>query len=131
MKIGEMNKNTRRQVFDKFGGRCAYCGNQIEYKDMQVDHCIPKMLKEPLYGGISNDIIEHIDNLMPSCRLCNHYKRGATLEGFRELMLTLHERIAQNYIVRVGIKYGLISNTHPFSGKFYFETIKNQNNEKI
>ena len=29
------------QIWQKYGGRCAYCGEPIEYKDMQVDHIKP------------------------------------------------------------------------------------------
>lgn len=45
MKRKPFNKKTRIKVYDKFFrnyiGRCAYCGCEIEYKDMQVDHVIP------------------------------------------------------------------------------------------
>lgn len=60
------------------------------------------------------------DNLFPSCRSCNHYKRSMDLEGFREYLKTLHERIAKNYIVKVGMRYGMVS-IKPFEGTFYFE----------
>ena len=30
----------RRAVYDKMGGRCAYCGEQLNYEDMQVDHVV-------------------------------------------------------------------------------------------
>lgn len=33
-----LSKNTRRFVYDKYGGRCAYCGSKIAFEDMQVDH---------------------------------------------------------------------------------------------
>ena len=32
-----INKKTREAVYQKYGGRCAYCGRAIAYKDMQVD----------------------------------------------------------------------------------------------
>lgn len=35
-------KKIRQQVYDKCGGHCAYCGKEIAYKDMQVDHVVPK-----------------------------------------------------------------------------------------
>lgn len=37
-----MKKIDRKKVFDKYNGHCAYCGRQIEYKDMQVDHITSK-----------------------------------------------------------------------------------------
>ena len=37
-----MTKDKRLKVYNKFDGRCAYCGQKIEYKDMQVDHIFAK-----------------------------------------------------------------------------------------
>ena len=37
-------------------------------------------------------------------------------------MMTLHERIENDYISKVAKDYGIIT-IRPFSGKFYFETI--------
>ena len=81
---------------------------------MQVDHIIPKR-----QGG--KDTVE---NYNPSCRRCNHYKRAFDLEGFRKYISTLHERILKNYIVKVGIDFGIVE-IKPYNGKFYFENINN------
>jgi len=32
-----INKQLRKQVWNKYNQHCAYCGCIIEYKDMQVD----------------------------------------------------------------------------------------------
>lgn len=37
----KFSKKQRLEVYNKFGGRCAYCGHKIEYKDMQIDHIKP------------------------------------------------------------------------------------------
>jgi 5-methylcytosine-specific restriction endonuclease McrA len=102
--------NLREQVWLKYDKHCAYCGNEIDLKGMQKDHIWPKC------GG-GNDSIE---NLNPSCRRCNHYKRSHTLEGFRLQMKSLHERIEKQYITKVGIDYGVVQ-IKPFDGLFYFE----------
>jgi hypothetical protein len=107
-----VNKQTRQAVYNKFGGHCAYCGNEIEIKDMQVDHVIPKRI-----GGMDD-----INNLNPACRRCNHYKRASSIERFRTLLLTLHERIKGNYICKVAEDYGIIA-VKEWDGKFYFEKI--------
>ena len=31
-------KKIRQIVYDKYNGHCAYCGCELEYKDMQIDH---------------------------------------------------------------------------------------------
>lgn len=28
----------RQSVYEKYEGHCAYCGEHIDYKDMQIDH---------------------------------------------------------------------------------------------
>lgn len=109
-----MNKERRLLIWNKYGKRCAYCGNDLEYKNMQADHLVPQRS-----GGTSNT-----DNLMPSCRRCNHYKRGDTIETFRCSMQTLHERVRNIYIVKVAIDYGIVSMTTTFDGFFYFEKDK-------
>lgn len=48
-------KHIRQQVYEKYGGHCAYCGKALEYKDMQVDHMIPlldKFWAEQLLRGM-------------------------------------------------------------------------------
>lgn len=107
-----MKKEIRLQVYNKYDGHCAYCGNKIEYKDMQVDHIIPQREK-----GSTNDI----ENLMPSCRMCNHYKRGYSLYQFKEWLLAgIIERIKKIYIVKVAERYGMIT-FHEWDKKFYYE----------
>jgi hypothetical protein len=107
-------KIDRKRVYEKFNGHCAYCGTEIEYKDMQVDHLIPKQLG---YGNLDD-----FSNLMPSCRTCNHYKRGYFLENYRNLLRTIHNRLQKIYIFRVALKYGIVD-IKPFNGVFYFEKI--------
>lgn len=116
-----MGKINRQQVFDKCGGKCGYCGSPIEFKNFQVDHMVPKCNTGHFktYGLDCNDI----ENLMPTCRKCNHYKRGETVDGFRRLMSTLHKRLQSIYILEVAVNFGM-AEVKPFSNVFYFETFK-------
>lgn len=109
-------KIDRLSVWNKYNGYCAYCGKEISVKDMQVDHIIP----------VRNGGTDKIANLNPSCRRCNHYKRASSLESFRKKLKTIHERIRENYIVKVGIDYGIVE-IIPFDGIFYFEKATKQN----
>lgn len=117
-----ITKAVRERVYQKYQGRCAYCGNAINYKNMQVDHYLPKC-KEKFYLKRCKKDVHGEDNLMPACRRCNHYKRARTLKQFRELLKTLHERVAAIYILKVAVDYG-IANIKPFDGKFYFEKVQ-------
>jgi 5-methylcytosine-specific restriction endonuclease McrA len=113
-----MAKIDRQKVLDKHNGHCGYCGNEITLKEMQVDHIIPKWNK--ILHKDNLEKINDFNNLMPTCRRCNHYKRGDTLEQFREKMKTLDERIKNGYINKVAIDFGIIVLTK-FDGVFYFE----------
>ncbi len=104
-----MKQPIRQAVYAKCDGRCGYCGKHITYKQMQVDHIHPK----------SRNGTNHIDNLMPSCRRCNHYKRSLTVEDFRERITTLHERL-NSYIIEVAKDYGIVE-IKPHEGIFYYE----------
>ena len=119
-----IKKLIREAVHNKYGGHCAYCGKEIAYKDMQVDHIEPKCrahIYRARHGADSS--VDDIANLNPSCRRCNHYKRQATLEGFRRLMLgNIHERLEKIYIFKVALDYGIVS-VEPFDGVFYFEKL--------
>ena len=108
-----MNKDIRQKVYKKYNCKCAYCGNALEYKKMQVDHIYPKHL-----GG--KDVF---NNYNPSCRECNFYKSTFTIEGFRNQIATILDRVKKPFIVRLAIKYGLLS-YKPFDGLFYFEKHK-------
>lgn len=37
----KLTKDERMAIYKKTNGHCAYCGCELEYKDMQVDHVIP------------------------------------------------------------------------------------------
>lgn len=111
-----INKKTRLIVHQKFDGHCAYCGEEIEYSDMQVDHIIPK----DRYNYDGERKADDLTNLHPSCRGCNFYKSTFLIEEFRNQMKTIHERISKPFINRLGVKYSIII-LKPFDGIFYFE----------
>lgn len=115
-------KALRERVYNKFGGHCAYCGQAIAYKNMQIDHYLPQC-RERYYAGRCKKDVHAEENLMPACRRCNHYKRARTPKQFRELMTTLHERLASIYILKVAVDFG-IAEIKPFDGKFYFEKLQ-------
>lgn len=108
-----MKKELREKVWKKYDCKCAYCGEDLEYSKMQVDH-----IQSQSNGG--ND---EIGNYNPSCRPCNFYKSDFDIEGFRNQLSTITERIKKPFIVRLAMKYGIIS-FKPFDGRFYFEKVK-------
>lgn len=113
-------KRIREQVYNKYNGHCAYCGCELEYKDMQVDHI--NSVYRAIY--IHNGVDECLSNYMPSCRQCNFYKSTFTLERFKERITdTLIPNLQKNFNYKLALKYGLISeNIKPV--KFYYERIE-------
>ena len=126
--------NKREKVKIKYGGKCAYSGTLLE-DDWQVDHLIPKIqFKQMLVEGNPNDI----KNLVPAQGVINHYKRGLSLDEFRNWYLGgLHKRLKKlpkhprteksikhkKYMLKVA-NYFDITEDKPFNKVFYFETLK-------
>ena len=117
-------KIDREEVYNKCGGHCAYCGNEITIKQMQIYHI------EPLFRNHTDRQLEHykrergtneIDNLLPSCGRCNRWKSTFTLEQFRKVVKTSIDRLerdAPNY--NLARDFGLITE-NKVEVVFYFE----------
>lgn len=118
-----MNQTIRQQVYDKYGGKCAYCGCELQ-KGWNVDHL------EPVYRGWPDYSLEKyklkrgdetIGNYMPSCPRCNKWKSTWTVEQFREqIQLQLQRLNAYNPNYRLAKDFGLV-NENAVPVKFYFE----------
>ena len=115
-----IDKETRKKVWAKYDGRCAYCGCQLAFEEMQVDHIVS--LKK---GGTSD-----IENLNPSCRSCNHYKSTLTLEQFRNMVLGIPDRLARQSVpYQVGLRFNIFT-VNPLAKKnrlFYYEKQEQKN----
>lgn len=95
----KITKEERTQIYNKSGGRCAYCGEKINFSDMQVDHVVPLRL-----GGEDS-----IENMACSCRSCNKYKSTYTVEKFREQIEQIPGRLLRDSSTfRLAVRYGLI-----------------------
>ena len=125
------NKKKREKVYAKCNGHCAYCGDPIKYKEMQVDHIIPKIdffyhvSRKSYVPEFLNHLTladtNHIDNLFPSCRKCNNFKKTFHLELFRsELEDQLNRAFKYSTNYRFAKKYGQVRET-PKPIVFYFE----------
>lgn len=119
----------RQIIFDKFDGRCAYCGCELT-KGWHVDEIEPirrnwKVVNgRKVFTGCQHPERLTIENQNPSCPSCNINKHSEPLEQFRKniaaYMKHLNEVSTQYKIAK---RYGLVEET----GKpvlFYFETLK-------
>ena len=109
----KLTKQEREYVYQKMNGHCAYCGCELELKDMQADHVQP----------LRREGADCLENLLPACRSCNRYKSVYTPEEFREQLGLLHSRMqrdSSNYSLM--LRFGIISaNESPI--EFYFERL--------
>ena len=127
-------KIDREKIYDKFGGRCGYCGTIIDIKNMQVDHIIsqrnfdfhiknrhfhtPSFLKH-----LKEWDVHHFDNLMPSCRKCNNYKSSMSLETFKEEIKKQIERLEASVNFWLAKRFWLVKETGA-EVIFYFEKLQ-------
>jgi len=127
-----MTKGKRDIVFNKFAGRCAYCGCELD-KGFHVDELLP-VRRNTVYdkekrkhvhdGSCQHPERLHLDNQYPACPSCNINKHSMSLEEFRNLitgfMKHLNEKSVQYKIAK---RYGLVQeNIKPVI--FYFETFE-------
>lgn len=125
-----LTKKERQAVFDKYGGRCAYCGCELPAR-WHADHLLP-VERELTYlrgvglrptGNAHRPENHCITNMMPACPPCNISKHSLSLDGWRK-WLEGHVRSlnAHNTPYRLAKAYGLLVETGK-SVTFYFETL--------
>lgn len=120
-----MNKKIDRQkVFEKYGGKCAYCGCEL-IKGWHVDHIEP--IERNWWNGTCNKPENHHEeNFNPACASCNILKSSNSIEWFRQSIKKFVQSLnlyTNQY--KFAKRYGLVEET----GKdvvFYFETLKQQ-----
>jgi 5-methylcytosine-specific restriction endonuclease McrA len=113
-----MTKKDRQIVFDKYNGKCAYCGCELT-KGWHVDHIEPIVRNKK--GTCRNPENESLENYNPACASCNIQKNSFTIEQFREniknFVNSLNKYSNQYKFVK---KYGLVTENYT-EVKFYFE----------
>ena len=124
-------KKERQIIFDKYEGKCAYCGHPLT-KSFHIDHLDPMYRGKKLIGysifdqsKVYEDTTKHeldnIENMMPSCVSCNLYKSTYSLEQFREQIGLLTGRLSARFSqYKIAKRFGLVIETeNPVI--FYFE----------
>lgn len=114
VKRRKLTPQERMVVYRKMGGHCAYCGCVLKYEDMQVDHVVP-------LNGWSQSGSDTLDNMLPACRSCNHYKSTMSLENFRKMVENMPVALARDSVTyKNAVRFGLVvPDPHPIV--FYFE----------
>jgi len=111
------SKETRKQVYEKTGGKCAYCGCDLP-KGWHVDHVVPVVRIGGDYTGKGTDDIE---NLLPACPSCNIIKSSQPLESFREEIENMYNSI-NNGTFKIAERFGIVER-QKIKVVFYFEKL--------
>lgn len=119
-------KQQRVALWDKYNHKCAYCGCDLKYEDMQVDHVKSVYLHTDIHHDMTDDEMYDSENLLPTCRQCNFYKSTMPLDVFRNrLITTLMDNLRKQFNYKLAMKYGLVEE-HIKPVKFYFETLEDE-----
>lgn len=114
-----LSSDERIAIYNKMSGHCAYCGELMDFKDMQVDHVIP--LRK---GGEDKP-----ENMVPACRSCNHYKSTLTVEQFRKAIERMPEVLMRDSVTyKNAVRFGLVKPMQ-HQAIFYFERCENLEGE--
>jgi len=117
-------KIDRTLVFNKFDGKCAYCGYGL-IKGWHLDHAIPQWHCQTKNPIAKLEDVHCFDNYMPSCRSCNLLKSGNGIEGFRKHIESQIEILRiDRPTFRLAERFGLIE-CKPKKVVFYFEVSHN------
>jgi 5-methylcytosine-specific restriction endonuclease McrA len=131
-----MKKKERELIFNKYGGKCAYCSCDLE-KGWHTDHIEPIVRdfdwnrdkgRYEAIGTCRNPENETLENYNPSCPSCNIQKNSFTIEQFRDNIKQFIQSLNQySTQYKFAKRYGLISENE-IKVEFYFEKIQNGNN---
>ncbi|MGA2367729.1 MAG: HNH endonuclease [Dehalococcoidia bacterium] len=81
-----INADRRREIFERDGWICQYCGDHVKHDNATLDHFIPQSK-----GGNNGK-----ENLKTCCLICNSVKSGKTYEEASPLILrSIRERKAR------------------------------------
>lgn len=130
MKLTKLERSTLRE---KFGGRCAYCGQPLGEK-WHADHieAVERKLERVSDAGVyrlratrefhkpQNDTLA---NMNPACPPCNIDKHSLSLESWRAIIERSNEVLARDVSTfRRAVRYGLVQlESKPVV--FYFERL--------
>jgi len=126
-----LSKSERETLRNKFGGRCAYCGNPLPAL-WHADHLKPverKLANIKGKGFVATGELyrpenDNMENLMPACPPCNISKHSMNLEAWRK-WIAGHVASLNSYhpIYSMAKAYGLIYETGA-AVIFYFESVE-------
>lgn len=119
-KSHHVTKAQRVALKEKFGGRCAYCGEVLPERGWHADHVEPVLRKSKWVNGKGfvhtgefwNPKANREDNYFPTCRACNLDKMSSSLESWRKILEDKAGVCRRNYsCFRHAERFGLVTVT--------------------
>lgn len=97
-----VSPTNRVLAFQQAGGKCGYCGEDLNERNLTIDHKVPRC-----HGGDHS-----LGNLIACCRWCNTSKGRSHIEDFRLRMAAKHLPVKFNaeqlaYIAEMGFALDL------------------------
>lgn len=129
----KLSKSQRAALREKFGGRCAYCGEELgdRWHADHIEYVERELVFVPGKGVVSTGRMlrperDTLENLNPACAPCNLDKNSLTLEAWRALMQRSNEVLMRDVSTfRRAVRYGLVElKATPIV--FYFERAQAQ-----
>jgi len=132
-----LSTSQRLDLFNKYGGRCAYCGHMLPERGWHADHLEPVMrdskivrVNEPgrTHKYVQTGVLlrpenERLENYMPACRACNIDKACFPLEDWRRQLERRPQVLRDNHSAyRHAERFGLVKQVET-RVIFYFETL--------
>ncbi len=113
------NKKVRKEIFDKYDGRCAYCGIDLQPR-FTIDHIMPLRRGERL---VDRKGLNDITNFNPACHSCNASKNTFSIEQWRLQLEKQYKRcIRDSATFRSLLRFGIVEKIND-AVFFHFETL--------
>lgn len=128
-----LNAVQREGIRQKYGGRCAYCGEPLGAR-WHADHFIAVRRDfqwKRDKGFVQTGTVMHpendcVSNFMPSCPPCNIDKHSLPLEHWRAKLQDACGVLRRNQpTYRHALRFGLVAETGA-AVRFYFEIVEEQ-----
>jgi 5-methylcytosine-specific restriction endonuclease McrA len=120
----KLKHETRLKVFNKYNGKCAYCGININLEKMHIDHI------EPKYRGWNNEELikynkikglDDLNNYNPSCISCNCSKNTYSIDEWKiQILLKINRIRRDSSTFNILERFGIVKVVKK-DFKFYFE----------
>lgn len=116
-----MKKSDREKIYNKYNGRCAYCGEKLKPR-WHVDHIEPIIRDLKDSSKCEYPERDILSNFNPSCPRCNILKSSLSIEQFRVNIAKMVESLNKYSVqYQVSSRYNLVKETNN-DVIFFFET---------